>query len=112
MPKKKMSLEDLGSLVYSTDPDLTHEEAEPEETLSPNQQSLKVSKDKKQRRGKTVTLIEGFEGDENAMKALAKELKTLCGSGGGVKDGTILIQGDFVEKICGKLRSDGYHLRK
>lgn len=113
MPKKKISLEDLGSMVFSTDPEIVNEDQEDDiSELLPGEQRLRVYKDKKQRRGKVVTLIEGFAGSLEAKKSLAKDLKTLCGSGGGVKDEIILIQGDFVDKIEKHLLSDGYHLRK
>lgn len=104
-----------GGLVYSTDPDMMNsmdEEQGDMETLPSGQQRLKVRLDTKQRRGKVVTLVEGFEGSEEDLKDLGKELKTKCGTGGSVKDGEIIIQGDYKEKIIGWLRDWGYTLTK
>ena len=112
MGKKKMELEDLGGLVFSTDPELIPEQDDHEESWLPEDQSLRVYLDKKQRRGKVVTIIEGFEGTEEDLKSLAKVLKSHCGAGGSAKDGLIIVQGSFVDKISNRLRSDGYHVGK
>lgn len=99
-----------GGIVYSTNPDFTpqHQEQEEEETLPAAQQQLKVVLDKKQRAGKVVTLVNGFIGKEEDLEKLGKELKTKCGTGGSVKDGQILIQGDYREKILKWLQDWGY----
>lgn len=107
-----MGLEDLGGLVFSTDPDLIPEQDELEESLLPEDQRLRVYLDKKHRKGKVVTIVEGFEGTEDDLKSLAKELKSHCGAGGSSKDGLIIVQGSFVDKISNRLRSDGYHVGK
>jgi len=101
-------------MVYSTNPDFSYQynkEEEPE-TLLPEKQNLKVCRDKKQRKGKTVTLITGFIGKEADLEAIGKKLKTKCGVGGSVKDGEIIIQGDFVDKIATLLINDGYKVKK
>lgn len=97
-------------VVYSTDPNFRYiTEDEPEiETLPIDKQLLKVSIDRKQRGGKTVTLIEGFIGTSDDLKLLEKTLKNKCGVGGSSKDGEILIQGDFKQKIIDTLKSLGY----
>lgn len=107
MTKKKQQ---SGGIVYSTNPDFVpqHDEPEEQETLSPAQQQLKVVLDKKQRAGKVVTLVNGFIGKEDDLEKLGKELKTKCGTGGSVKDGQILIQGDYREKILKWLQDWGY----
>ena len=98
-------------IVYSTNPDfipIDDTQDSEEETLAPNQQSLIISLDKKQRKGKKVTLISNFMGTEADLKDLGKELKSKCGVGGSVKDGNILIQGDFRKKVKDLLENNGY----
>lgn len=98
------------NIVYSTNPDFNYENIEREETntLPKNGQKLRVSMEKKGRGGKTVTLIRGFIGTENDLKELAKLLKTKCGVGGSTKDGEIIIQGDFKQRIIDLLKTEGY----
>ena len=107
MSKKKRN---TGGIVYSTDPDFSPEPDQPEEatTLPPAQQQLKVKLDTKQRAGKVVTLIDGFIGTAADLEQLGKELKTKCGTGGSVKDGQILIQGDYKDKVLKWLQDWGY----
>ena len=97
-------------LVYSTNPDFEpfDEQEEEPETLPPSSQNLYISRDKKQRKGKQVTLVTGFVGKANDLAALGKMLKSKCGAGGSVKDGQILVQGDFKEKVKGILEGLGY----
>jgi translation initiation factor 1 len=103
----------LGGLVYSTNPNLIQPTPMEEQVLLPkNLQRLKIKLDSKQRAGKLVTLIEGFEGPEKDLEELGKLLKTKCGTGGTVKDGLILIQGDYKEKILKWLKDLGYVLSK
>ncbi|HVI43584.1 MAG TPA: translation initiation factor [Chitinophaga sp.] len=101
-------------IVYSTDPNFSFEpeHIEEQETLPPAQQPLKVKLDTKQRAGKVVTLIEGFVGKDEDVEKLGKELKTKCGTGGSVKDGLILIQGDYKEKVIKWLQDWGYKKAK
>lgn len=79
---------------------------------SPSDWVLKVSLDTKHRKGKTVTLVEGFTGREEERDRLGKKLKTACGTGGSVKDGLIIIQGAQVEKVKTLLREWGYKAKK
>ena len=97
-------------VVYSTNPDynyITDEEPE-EETLPKQQQKLRVQMEKNHRGGKTVTIVKNFVGTEDNMKELGRLLKTKCGVGGSTKDGEILVQGDFKEKIIELLKKEGY----
>ena len=102
------------NIVYSTNPDFEYEYDEEleEETLPNNQQDLRVMLDKKNRKGKAVTLITGFVGTTDDLKDLGKTLKSKCGVGGTVKDGEILIQGDFREKILNLLIEKNYRAKK
>ena len=102
------------NVVYSTNPDYSYDfdEDKEEETLDPRNQNLYVSIDRKKRAGKEVTLIEGFIGELEDMKDLAKVLKSKCGVGGAVKDGDILIQGKFKDKVYDILVKEGYSVKK
>ena|SRR5690554_5132306 len=101
-------------VVYSTNPDFDYkdETTAEVETLENNQQLLYVSLDKKQRKGKEVTLIEGFVGTEEDLKALGKTLKTSCGVGGTVKEGDILIQGNHRDKVIEILNKQDYKTKR
>ena len=103
-----------GGLAYSTNKDFFNDYPEPEEvaTLPKEKQKLRVKLDTKQRAGKVVTLIEGFVGAAEDMETLGKQLKTRCGAGGSAKEGLILIQGDYKEKVVTWLREWGYLLTK
>ena len=102
------------NIVYSTNPNFSieDEENEPIETLSPGEQLLYVSIDRKQRAGKEVTLIEGFVGEAEDLTDLGKELKSKCGVGGSVKNGIILLQGNFRDRIIELLDKKGYSTKR
>ena len=97
------------NIVYSTNPSYNYDdEDEDNETLVKSEQELKVLVDRKQRKGKSVTLITGFIGANEDLKELGKTLKTKCGVGGSAKDNEILIQGEFKDKIFNILINMGY----
>lgn len=110
MAKKKKRLD----IVYSTNPDFKYDEEENfnEETLPPNQQNLKVLVDRKQRKGKEVTLVIGFVGAEEDLIDLGKSLKQKCGVGGSVKNNEIIIQGNVIQKILAILEKEGYKAKQ
>lgn len=97
-------------LAYSTNKDFFNDfpADEPVETLPKDKQRLRVTLDTKQRAGKVVTLVDGFTGNEADMEALGKQLKTKCGAGGSIKDGYIIIQGDYKTKVITWLKEWGY----
>lgn len=97
-------------VVYSTSADFDYQtnEAEEPETLAPAAQVLRVRIEKKGRGGKTATLVSGFVGTSADLADLGRTLKSKCGVGGSVKDGEILVQGDFRERVISLLRSMGY----
>jgi translation initiation factor 1 len=100
-------------VVYSTQQDFKYEGGDPsaEETLPPEKQNLRIQLSTKHRKGKTVTLITGFVGNETDLKSLEKELKSKCATGGSCKDGEIIIQGDFREKISDYLKTKKYKVK-
>ena len=102
------------NVVYSTNPNFQYqyEESEEEVTLPPVKQDLRVMLDKKNRGGKLVTLVTGFVGTQDDLAALSKELKSKCGVGGSAKDGEILVQGDFRDKVLQLLLQKGYKAKK
>lgn len=101
-------------VVFSTNQDhqYNYNEESETETLPANQQDLRVLLDKKQRGGKKVTLVTGFIGSSDDLKDLGKLLKTKCGVGGTAKDGELLIQGDFRDKILEILKKEGYKVKR
>lgn len=98
------------NVVYSTNPDYNYElgQENESETLPKEKQLLRVSLDKRNRKGKAVTLITGFIGTTEDMEALGKLLKVKCGVGGSAKDGEIIVQGDLRTKILELLQKEGY----
>ena len=114
MARKKRSNEwkKRDGIVYSTndDFDFSFDDDAERDTLPPDEQRLRIKLDNKGRGGKQVTLISGFAGREEDLKDLGKALKNHCGVGGSIKDGEILLQGDFREKAAAYLRQHQYRV--
>ncbi|MBK8674219.1 MAG: translation initiation factor [Bacteroidetes bacterium] len=112
MPKQEEDWKSKLSSLNLPD-DSNQDEIEPllEDKPSFIKQSLVVFKDSKRRKGKTVTIIEGFEGADEALEQLGKMLKTKCGVGGTAKDGEIIIQGDLKVKIKEFLEKEGHKVK-
>jgi len=110
----KKNKPDNKGFVYSTDPNFKFEEEEQEavQTLLPEQQKLRVWLDTKQRAGKAVTLVTGFIGLPEDLEELGKKLKNFCGTGGSVKDGEAIIQGDQRDKVLQWLLKNDYKQSK
>ena len=99
-------------VMYSTNPDFEFEyENEKMNTLSNNQQNLKVCIDK-HRAGKIAVIIKSFVGTAADLKALGKILKAKCGVGGSTKNGEIIIQGDLRDKVMDILAKEGYNYKR
>ena len=99
-------------LVYSTDP-TPEPEPQPAPTAYPSaaQQTARIWRDSKRRRGKTVTVIGGLQLDPATFEALLKKLKQQCGAGGTFKDGELEIQGDHRERVATALAAMGYKIK-
>ena len=100
-------------VVFSTSTEFNYEldVEQQEETLPKAKQNLRVALDKRNRGGKKVTIVADFKGSDDDLKELCKMLKTKCGVGGSAKDGEIIIQGDFRQKIVDILKAGGYRAR-
>ena len=101
-------------VVFSTNPNYKYDIGEEDDiqTLPPEKQKLVVTIDRSGRAGKQVTLVKGFVGRAEDLADLGKKLKTKCGVGGSVKDGEIIIQGDFRDKVTELLNKDGYRAKR
>ncbi len=110
---KKSSHKDRVGVVYSTadDFDYSTDQVEEADTLPVKQQVLKIFYENKGRGGKQVTLVKNFIGTSADLETLGKKLKSHCGTGGSVKDGEILIQGDLRPKVADFLRKQGYQVK-
>ena len=105
---------DNDGMVYSTNPGYSwdDERLEDEDWSAGQCATLYVSLDRKQRAGKPVTLVEGFDGPASELLLLGKALKQQCGVGGAVKEGCILVQGDHRDKVVAHLDSLGYQTKQ
>lgn len=97
-------------VVYSTNPDFAYDTADEveAETLAPSQQNLRVWRDTHGRAGKVATIVRGFVGATDDLEELAKMLKRKLGVGGSTKEGEIIIQGEWRDRITELLVQNGY----
>lgn len=113
MPKKSNSLSELGGLVYSTEsgridaPEPDTEGATP----APREQDLRITLDKRLKGGKQATVIYRWQGRTEDLEALGRELKAVCGVGGSVKDGEIILQGNVLTRVQAELTRRGYRFK-
>lgn len=109
----KKNKPDARGFVYSTDPNFSFEPDHADQpALPPAQQKLRIWLETKQRGGKAVTVVTGFSGSEADLEDLGKKLKSFCGTGGSVKDGEAIVQGDQRDKVLQWLLKNGYVLAK
>lgn len=115
-PKSVKGLESLGALFNvepSEDAEMHEEPEENVQEIDASKIDLRVRLDKKQRKGKAVTLVTGFgDLDEDDIADIAKTLKKQCGVGGGSKNSEILIQGDHVNKVIELLKKEGFKVKR
>jgi len=100
--------------VYSTNPNYLRSTSNEEEapTAGPSSMDLRVWLEKNHRGGKIATLVRGFTGNTAALEELGRTLKQKCGTGGSVKEGEIIIQGDHRDKVVALLIQMGYKTKK
>lgn len=94
-----------------------HEVSNEPEAIEENEHQLYVQKEAmickyEKRKGKPTTIISGYEGEEEDFKLLAKELKNKLAVGGTFKDGEIIIQGDYRDKIMKLLQDKGFKTKR
>lgn len=77
----------------------------------PSDGTIRIRREVKGRKGKTASIVYGFDLDADEIKEIAGQLKRLCGTGGSVKDGEIIIQGDHRETIKAKLEQQGLKVK-
>lgn len=102
----------LGAAYSISTEDIERELAQEREIKDKAKLKLRVAIERKNRSGKTVTVVKGFEGNEEEVNALAKVIKTKLGTGGSVKECEIVLQGDLRDKVLSLLLNEGYKSSK
>ena len=110
MAKKLSSLEDLAKIQFENLAPDPEGYVAPEDEFVP--QELEAHFSNKGRAGKTVTVIKGFEGEASELKELAKMLKNAVGVGGTIKNGEIIIQGNYRDKLMELLTEMGHKVKR
>ncbi len=111
--KSSKNKNQYGGVVYSTNPNFSFvNEDDNTDTLEPSKQDLRIWLEKGGRGGKIASVVKGFIGKPDDLDALAKKIKTSCGTGGSSKDGEIIIQGDHRDKILDILTKAGFKAKK
>lgn len=100
-------MKNKNNIVYSTHPESFYQSDDDHENSS-SDFYLKVTVDRKQKGGKTVTIVEGYIGPESSLKDIEKQLKSKCGVGGTTKDRVVMIQGDHRDKVIKILNEMGF----
>ncbi|MCC8034526.1 MAG: translation initiation factor [Rikenellaceae bacterium] len=100
-------------VVFSTNPDFEYDTAEKDggEPLFVSGQDLRVWLERR-KAGKVATIVRGFRGSDASLKELGALLRSRCGVGGTAKDGEILLQGDFRDRVISILCEEGYKVKK
>lgn len=93
-----------------------HKIEEKEDTTAPDaqiwMQDAPIICKYEKRKGKPITILEGYTGADEDFKKLAKELKTTLSVGGSFKDDTIIIQGDYRDQIMTLLKEKGFKVKR
>tara|TARA_B100001059_G_scaffold104422_2_gene104240 strand:- start:9744 stop:10115 length:372 start_codon:yes stop_codon:yes gene_type:complete len=120
MAKKKMQKLDLNNFFIRNEQEEgfkvlqenNQKNSENITSLPTNAQRLFVRKEKKGRGGKTVTIVEGYQGNPQTLEQLCKKVKQQCGVGGSVQNKTFIIQGDKADQVVKILIKEGYNVKK
>ena len=114
MTKKLLnSFESLGDIKFNyLSADLKSDKIKGDQNKPFISQNLEAHFSNKGRAGKVVTIIKGFDGDDQELKFLAKKIKSFTGTGGTVKNNEIIIQGNFRDKIISYLVTNGHKVKR
>ena len=99
-------------LVYSTESGRFRSDSAPSHPVNPDDSVCSVRRETKGRGGKEATVVWDFPGGDAELKSLGKAIKQRLGTGGSVKDGQIIIQGDHVEPVLSFRKDKGFQAKK
>lgn len=112
MNTKKDGKGDIKDQLKNLFPDHVFEEEPKREKSNVWIQNEPLICKKEKRNGKINTIIEGYNGAESDFKTLSKEIKVLLGVGGSFKEESIIIQGDYRDKIMDFLKQKGFKVKR